>query len=52
MGGVVPEVWQEACKPFMDDIPPRDFDTVVLPTIEEELGGKQWSEVFSFIDKV
>jgi hypothetical protein len=28
MGGFVPVTWQKALAPFMDQIPPRDFESV------------------------
>ena len=50
MGGFVPTAWQEACRPFMDSIPPRDFKTVIAPTIEAELG-RPLGEVFESIEE-
>jgi len=46
MGGFVPESWQKAMAPFLDQIPPRPFASVIAPTIEAELG-RPISEVWA-----
>ena len=50
MGGFVPKIWQDAMQPFLDQIPPRDFESCIRPAIEESLGGRPLDEVFSSID--
>lgn len=35
MGGFVPATWQKTLAPFMDQIPPRDFETVGDYLIED-----------------
>jgi predicted unusual protein kinase regulating ubiquinone biosynthesis (AarF/ABC1/UbiB family) len=56
MGGFVPKVYQDAMQVFLDKIPPRDFQTEIIPIIERELcnkvGAKSYHEVFEYIDPV
>ena len=50
IGNAFPVVWQETMSILQDQVPPEDFDTVILPIIQSELPNYQ--EIFSYISPI
>ena len=50
IGNAFPVVWQETMSILQDQVPPEDFDTVILPIIQSELPNYQ--QIFTYIDPI
>ena len=50
IGNAFPIVWQETMSILQDQVPPEDFQTVILPIIQSELPNYQ--QIFSYIDPI
>ena len=50
IGNAFPVVWQETMSILQDQVPPEDFNTVILPIIQQELPNYQ--QIFTYIDPI
>jgi aarF domain-containing kinase len=50
IGNAFPVVWQETMSILQDQVPPEDFNSVILPIIQSELPNYQ--QIFTYIDPI
>jgi aarF domain-containing kinase len=50
IGNAFPAIWQETMSILQDQVPPEDFETVILPIIRQELPNYQ--DTFTYIDPI
>jgi aarF domain-containing kinase len=48
IGNAFPVIWQETMSILQDQVPPEDFDSVILPILREEIPNHE--QIFTYID--